>query len=402
MEVSPEIKDRVYDTLIKLMVHHPFFGTVLLYFQPKFTRKVPTMMVDLINWNVWINPEFVQKLDDAELEFALCHEAMHVILADLRRRGDRDPGIWNIAMDYEINCILVQNNIGKLPPGCLCSYAYRRYSAEEIYDQLKNRLVNVDITVYHGPGDVYGIKATMPGVGETIDVHIDIDEIRKKYGAPVADRIEEKIKNVLARAEQTAKRAGALPAGIPRIIEETFYPGIPWRVLLLRYVKTFAGRSDYTWYPPSKKYYTHGVYLPGLASEYIELAVAIDSSGSVSDEEMSVFVGAVEELMNSLADYTIHLIVCDAEVHSYQKLIRGSKIDKSKIRGYGGTNFMPAFDYIKKKGIRPDLFIYLTDGFPIKWPEKPPSYPVLWVINNDRASVPWGHVIRFTEYRRQK
>jgi len=401
VEVSAEIKDRVYDTLIRLMAHHPFFATVLLYLQPKFTKNVPTMMVDLVNWDVWINPDFVQELDDDELEFVLCHEAMHVILADLRRRSNRDPKIWNIAMDYEINCILVQNGIGKLPPDGLYNHAYCRYSAEEIYDQLKDQLGAgvVNITLYKGPGDIYGIKATIPGVGGTIDVHMDIDEIRQKYGDTVADRIENKIKNVLARAEQAAKRAGTLPAGIPRIIEETFHPGIPWRVLLLRYIKTFAGRSDYTWYPPSKKYYTHGIYTPGLRSEYIELAVAIDSSGSVSDEEMSVFVGAVEELMDSLADFTIHLIVCDAEVHWYQKLIRGSKIDKSKIKGYGGTNFMPAFDYIKKKGIRPDLFIYLTDGFPVKWPEKPPPYPVLWVINNDRAKVPWGHVIRFTEYR---
>jgi len=401
--MSEDYKEKFITALTQLTFAHPFFATISMYLNPIYSKFVPTAGVNVVTLDLLINPELIRKHSLQELQFILAHEVMHVVLADERRRLGRNPELWNVAMDYEINCILTEAGIGERPNWVLYDNSFCGKSAEEIYEILKRETPVIKVIqptkIPRAP------KGGLPGgaVYETptgmTDVHVDIEDLEKEYGKSKVDDAIRRNTGITVRAEQMARAAGLLPLGIQRIIESMFAPKIPWQTLLKKYVKSFAGRGDYRWVPPSRRYPSIGIYLPGTRSEYIELAVAIDSSGSVSDKEMSEFVAIVEDLMKELRDFTIHLIICDAKVHSYQKLTRGSSIDKSKIKGYGGTNFMPAFNFVKDRGIRPDLFIYLTDGFPNKWPEELPSYPVIWVINNNRAKVPWGHVIRLTEFR---
>jgi len=62
------------------------------------------------------------------------------------------------------------------------------------------------------------------------------------------------------------------------------------------------------------------------------------------------------------------------------------------LSGGGGTDFAPAFDWIAREGLRPDVVLYFTDAEG-DFPPSPPPYPVLWLVKG-RAEVPWGERIQ--------
>ena len=66
-----------------------------------------------------------------------------------------------------------------------------------------------------------------------------------------------------------------------------------------------------------------------------------------------------------------------------------------QIKGGGGTDFRPVFEYVRKKSLNPDLLLFFTDGYGDA-PDNPPPYPVMWVLANDsRPPAPWGRVTHF-------
>ena len=87
-------------------------------------------------------------------------------------------------------------------------------------------------------------------------------------------------KIAVEQAENVAKLAGKLPAGVTRSLEQSEAAGADWRELLRRaWSETIP--SDYSWMPPNRRHIWAGLYLPGVRSEGAgEIAIAVDCSGS--------------------------------------------------------------------------------------------------------------------------
>ena len=124
---------KVSRSITRLVISHPFFGSMALSLKIEADEEISTMCTDgkFIKWN----PDFVANMSEEETTGVMAHEVMHVGMKHNLRRGDRDPERWNIACDYVINPILIEAGFS-LPAGGLYDEQYADLPAERVYDML--------------------------------------------------------------------------------------------------------------------------------------------------------------------------------------------------------------------------------------------------------------------------
>jgi len=182
---------------------------------------------------------------------------------------------------------------------------------------------------------------------------------------------------------------GKLPGHIEELIENVLQPKLDWKTIL-RDMVTSCAKSDFCLMPPNKKHLHRGIYLPGMTGTEVKVGVAIDSSASITSEEIQEFLSEVVGLCDQYDDYTVWLYICDTQVHQRFELHLGDPIPGT-AKGRGGTDFRPPFLEVADKPIT--AMIYFTD-LEGPFPEKEPYFPVIWLAVTDH-DVPWGHVIRY-------
>ncbi len=193
-------------------------------------------------------------------------------------------------------------------------------------------------------------------------------------------------------AANSARKAGKLPASLESFVKELQEPKIPWREVLRRFVENNA-KNDYSWTYPSSRYAHTGMYLPSIKSDELDIVVAIDSSGSVSDEELNQFIAEVDAISKEL-HATMTVMCCDTQLGEIQEFTPYDTVGVNiKIDRRGGTEFKPVFDYVEKEGLTPKCLVYLTDLCCYSYP-KEPDYPTLWVKTGDYGEgPPFGEVV---------
>jgi len=394
-------EDKITKAKIEIMGEQPFFSYLLL--QSKITKQndmpMPTMGVDA-KGNIYYDKAFVEGLPQDELQGCLIHEIMHQCLLHLVRVNSRDKTIWNIATDTVINAILVKNKF-TLPKGSIipdykdvveiygtkivdCS----NKSAEEVYDEL---ISNKDLTKkvkesYEGM-DVHIFGSGLPEDGEG-----DEEGNGKKQtvnGKPLTSKekkqVEQKFKQMMAEATTNARNRGNLPSGMDRILENLLEPKICWKALLNKYVvSTFS--SDTSWNRPHKKSISSGCYLPNVVRETVEVTVAVDVSGSISNKEYTEFMSEMVGIAKSFRQVNMNVLFWDTTVGAEVE-IRGGDLDKLKrqnVSGYGGTDFSCVRKYLYKKNKRPKVLICFTDGYFNKVStEDIPDSTMIWAITSN-------------------
>ena len=135
-------------------------------------------------------------------------------------------------------------------------------------------------------------------------------------------------------------------------------------------------------------------WLPSLRSAHLDVTLVLDTSGSISDEEMRQFVSEVDAIKGQMgARVTLH--ACDERLAPDGPWIyeawEGLQLPKS-FAGGGGTRFTPAFEWAEQQDRRPDLLVYFTDAQG-EFPKHEPSFPVIWLVKG-KAPVPWGQRIQ--------
>jgi predicted metal-dependent peptidase len=141
---------------------------------------------------------------------------------------------------------------------------------------------------------------------------------------------------------------------------------------------------------PSKRSESTGVYMPFQLKENIDIVVAIDSSGSISDEDMTDFMSEMIGISKSFSAIRMTVLVCDAKIQSVQEITNGFSPKDIKLAGFGGTSFKPVFSWISENKPSAKLLVYFTDGYG----DFPSSETIktLWVLPNDNK-VPFGEKI---------
>lgn len=365
---SEKVKQKMTKELIQLLIQYPFFGYLALGLELKETVGIPTLATD--GYHLYYNPFFVGQLDSKMLRAVIAHETLHCALGHLWRRDKRKEKKWNYAADYAVNSLLKEEGF-TLPDGCLYDKRYNQLSAEKIYGQLGDSVKGELM-------DSHDCWTKHPG-GET---ESGDDFSDKKYDRIWQDR--------LARAATGAKLQGKLSKNIEKYIKERLRPKLDWRIILHDLIIALV-KNDFTLIPPAKKHLWRNIYLPSLRTEALEIAVAVDTSGSIDKKTFVKFIAEIKGITEQFNDYVLHLFFADNDVHSYLTLQPCDPWPKTFPKKGGGTNFIPVFNAVESENLQIAALIYLTDGEGT-YPVSAPAYPVIWVLSRD-YNVPWGEKI---------
>ena len=359
----------------RLLLDNPFFGTLALKLTPKEDSTQPTGYTD---GNVLgYNPKWFEKLSTQQRVGFIAHEIMHVVYMHIFRREKRHAKKWNVAADYVINWNLVHDCRMILPDGALIDEQYKGMTTEHVYNLLPEMEDEDGNTISwddlpDDPGNCGGCK--------------DSENSSNTNRNP-----EQKWTIDINQAYEAAKMAGKLPGGLSKIIDEIIKPKVNWKSVLIKFL-TNTAKNDYSWVKPNRRFIARDMYLPSLYSERLEcIVVAVDTSGSISDEELQVFASETSAILASMDPEKIEFLQCDTEINQHDTYTRESLPLKVEFKGRGGTDFAPVWKYIEEEKITPKACIYLTDLYPYDWGEKPP-YPVLWISTTSVTDVPFGDV----------
>jgi predicted metal-dependent peptidase len=389
-----KILDKLITARVGLLLRHPFFGNLA-------TRL---KMVDASDWchtlatdgrNFYFNYGFVNKLTPKEAEFGFAHEVLHNVFDHMGRRDSRDPMLSNIAADFATNQILKDERIGTVP-SFLKIYQddkYRGMSYEQIYDDLYEKADKIDIG----------------SLGELLDEHLDGegddgeegDEDGDKEGkgkgrprltAEEKKQIRDETKEAMVAAAQSAG-AGRVPAGVQRMIKDFTEPKMDWRQLLRMNIQSIL-KSNFSFSRPNRKSQHSGAILPGMTNdETIDVSIAIDMSGSISDAMAKDFLSEVKGIMDEYVDFTLDLWCFDTQVYGYQKFTgdTADEIMSYECKGGGGTDFDVNYDFMKNEGIEPKKFIMFTDGYPCgSWGDEDYCDSLFIIHGNETIVSPFG------------
>ena len=344
--------------------------------------------------NFYYNTRFIDMLKPREIEFLFGHEVLHCVYDHFGRRGDRDPKLWNIANDFCVNADLKKHRVGEFITSVPCLYdsKYDGMSSEEIYDDLYQNAEKISLD------DLIDrmIDEHMDGEGDG-GSEGDGNGDKKGSGRPSMTaeeraRVRDEIKEAMLSAAQTCD-AGNLPMGVKRMIQQMTEPRMNWRELLRMQLESTI-KSDYTWLRSSRKGWHVDAVMPGMrTTDAIDIAVAIDMSGSISTEQGRDFLTEIQGIMESFDSYRIHVFCFDTEVYNPQQFDSDNLegIADYEVRGGGGTDFDCIFGYLRDNDIEPKKLVVFTDGYPCgSWGDE--NYcDTVWIIHGDRnPSPPFG------------
>lgn len=402
--MTTDVDTKLSAARTRLILDKPFLGALVLRLpmiaaDPKWCKTTATDARAF-----YYNAEYVEGLNLDQAQFMLAHEALHCALSHFSRREHRKKHRWDLACDLAINPLLIKDGL-KPPPGALYLDQFEGLTAEEIYPSIadmEDETETLDQHLYDnedgqskrdaGQG---GSSPQQTGEGRGTEAEPDPDRGGAPQPKPLSDSEREQLsvqwRQRLAGAAQQALQAGKLGGGLARLVDHLLQPQLPWRMLLAKYM-TAISRDDYNYSRPSRREGT--AIFPSLRSSQVDLVVVLDTSGSVSADEIREFMSEVDAIKGQVrARITLH--ACDAELakdgpwefEPWEEF----KLPRD-FTGGGGTRFTPVFDWIAGRDRQPDLLLYFTDAQG-EFPEREPLYPVLWLVKG-KTKTPWGQRVQ--------
>lgn len=429
MEISNEKARQYINRLLlarmRILCNHGFYGLLLMHMIYSIDEGCETAYTD--GERIAFSPTFLEELSDKELDFVMMHEILHVVLQHCLRGKDKDNERYNIAADIVINSTIMHENDDKASSITLSKYGEGMhiapdgkegylYTAEEVYEMLQSKQKNFD------SGNKKSKKAG--NVGSKKGRAEKVQQSRKNIDKPVAKRWDDhsqwgkfeedsKLRDVWVKnfaecceaikVRDASNNRGTLPMFAQRMLEKFKKPQTDWRTILNDFIQEEI--CDYSFSPPDRRFQDSPFFLPdfnemGKNDNVSDILFFIDTSGSISDNDMttaySEIKGAIDQYDGKLKGW---LGFFDAAIIEPKPFSSFEEFIVIKPAGGGGTDFQIIFEYVNQhmKEKKPNCIIILTDGcaqFPKE--ELANDIPVLWLINNQDITPPWGKVARFT------
>jgi predicted metal-dependent peptidase len=400
-KIDAQARELLVGARIGLLLRHSFFGNLATRMKlVNADEWCATAATDGITF--YYNSRFIKMLKPKEIEFLFGHEVLHVVYDHMGRRGERDPQMWNIADDYAVNADLKRHHVGTFITTVPCLYEtkYDGKPAEEIYDDLMKNVkkINVDDLIDQLLDDhMDGEDGENEGEGEGDKQ--GKGKRPKQMTPEERERARQEIKQAIISAAQSAE-AGTLPKSVERLIQQHTNPVMPWRELIQTNL-TSAIRTDYSWMRPSRRSWHMDAIMPGMTpGEEIDVVVAIDMSGSISNKQAQAFLGEIGGMMSSFDGYKVHVFCFDTETYNPKDFHSDNMdlIENYEVMGGGGTDFDCIFTYLKENAIEPKRLIVFTDGYPCgSWGDE--DYcDTTWIIHGDKnPNPPFGTFALYDE-----
>ena len=361
----PALKAKLFRARLTLVEEEPFLGSLTLSL-PVYVEARPGLTTACVtsDGECFFSPEFLSKLKLPEVRSVLLHEVLHLALDAFPRREMRHPRLWNMAHDHAVNLLITEAGLPAsflrwpkdFPP--LLDQAYKGLNAEQIYDRILASLPQA-------PPDWKGDIVQVPGSGT------------RPGTSPEA--LREKWKDALVAAAEKAMRAkdfGSLPGWAQKLLGPILNPQITWQERLAQRIHgRVAGRAR-TFSRPGRRSTAVGAILPGPRRNLGVLGVFVDVSGSVSPEELSVFMAELRGILDQV-EVAVRFISWDADIHEELLLEPGEDLQallgtrRLKLVGGGGTDPRCVIRHLQDGGSElpmPSYGVLLTDGA-LDWPD---------------------------------
>jgi predicted metal-dependent peptidase len=369
----------------------PYFATGLFALYPVATPGLGSFAVDTC-WRLYVDPDVVNRWSVPQLGAVLVHELSH-LLRDHNQRalevgvGDTQDVAWNIATDAEINDDLVASGLSlpenPVTPGY---YGWPEAGLAETYFQLARRLTPE--SPCSTPMKTKNAKGTAPV--DRRPAPSDPECGSGAHGRPrpwdrpnddsipaVAPEVAQLLRRQVAvDVTRHHRAAGNVPAGWLRWAESTLRSTVDWRRVLAAEIRRglhrAAGRADFTFARRSRRASVAGdVVLPGTFRPSPELALVLDTSGSMGPDELAAALAEVDGILTrlGLAARRVPVLACDTEVGALSKVARASEV---VLAGGGGTDMRAGIAAAARLRPRPQVVVVLTDGY-TPWPRSAPE-----------------------------
>lgn len=403
---------RILFSRLRILQKYGFYGILLMHAKFGLDLECNTAYTD--GSKICFNPVFMDLLSDEELDFIMMHEIMHIVLRHCFRDGDRDPDKFNIACDIVVNSNILYSadlnlkaitlkEFGEsmhLAPNGLEGY---NYTAEEVYEMLQKESVSKK-TKDGKKGK--GNSSSSNSIGNDNDNESFDDHTKwSKKKDDDSDKEEQedwnqKLISAVKSAEDREKLGGCgkVPLIAQRIVGELLNPQIDWKVILNDFIQEEI--CDYSFNPPDRRFSDSPFFLPDFNGTEIvvqDVLFMVDTSGSINNEDItkaySEIKGAIDQFDGKLSG---KLGFFDVEVTDPIDFSSVTDLLNIKPYGGGGTSFFVIFEYIfNNMESLPATIIILTDGC-AEFPDESIArgIPVLWLINNDQVTPPWGKIAR--------
>ena len=448
---------RVSDCVTELLRKQPFFGSLVLRLplRPDPTRE--TLATD--GHEIRYSPRWVAETEAHLIETAMARVVMACALKHHTRRGERDPERWQIASQL-VTHALIRDAGFTLPPDAEAwddlsvEQAYDRLPAPEDGDP------GDDAGKQSGAGGAAGNAAAPQsspdgddadtgdpsgsaadrdgqndgdggdgsdaqdgdgqdqdsngqdedgasdappshdpsGTGEVMDADARAGDDGDSAETPVDVAAEEQAwDEAMHQALNIARAEGKVPGQVEETVKGAHASQLDWRTLLRRYM-TDAAKSDYSWSLPNRRFIDSGLYLPSIRSEGMEtIAVIVDTSGSLPAETLAAFWAELREVAAEIKPESVVVLQVDAAVQDAAEYAPDDLPDEIVIKGRGGTDFRPGFEWLDEQGMQPAVCLYFTDMECSSYPEAEPAFDVVWVNwsepPEDWNREPWGERI---------
>lgn len=383
---------------MRILSKHGFYGLLLMHMKFSVNETCETAATD--GKYIIFGVDFLEKINDKELDFVMMHEILHIVLKHCFRDEKRDPELFNIACDIVVNSnILYSNNMDvstitlkeygelmHLTPDGREGY---EFTAEEVYNIILKKLPKKNRDKCRGWDDHSQWSRNSKNSNNSNNDIILKEQWNKWF--------QDAYKAVSIR--EASGNTGSMPLFAKRLYDEMKKGGLNWREILNNFIQEDV--NDYTFFPPDRRYMDNPFFLPDFneKDEYVSnIWFVVDTSGSISDKAIGAAyseISAAIEQFNGKLNGMISFF--EAGITAPISFCGEEELREIKPVGGGGTNFSEIFKYMSENMMDnpPAEVIIITDGYAEFPPETDSlSVPVLWLINNMKVTPPWGKVGR--------
>lgn len=410
------VLDKIKYAKVRLLVRHRLFGGLLLEYPVIEDNRIPTMATD--NVRIMYNKDFVAGLTKQQVMTVLLHELQHIVFKHFMRfkiansKSEAEHKQLNFAMDYAINSIILNemaahDNLINFPEGVLYDPEFKGMNAEKILNLLKEEEKNnpkkSKQRMQGNPGDFGQFDDHGTSSEQTQNT---IDNNKKTTGKSKQEQmndIDNKIYKIASGL--SPKERGEMPGEMQRLIDEYMEElegHVDWRRFIKGKIQEI-GRGQYTTSRINRAYLPYGLYLPGQTGSKAKIALALDTSGSISQDDIVEFLGELKSMLRMMPFLEIVLYGCDSEIHGKARImgLKNFRNDVNKVlTGGGGTSFAPVFEDLQKtkdKNIK--CLFYFTDGYGdqnnIERSVGKGDWETFWVVSKENKGInfPFGRKI---------
>ncbi len=395
---------------ISLMRFEPWLGQLSCYITFKEIKNqkdsIHSLDTAAINEDgeLFYNKEWVEKLNDQQMNMLLMHEIMHLVYQHIFRSYSRNQIIWNMAADLKINTDLSDFSHFQHINGLITADSLKKMNikienihdktTEMLYSELDQKFPYISVKIgKNGVPEVEGKNLSQTQKKEISDMIKDLLPNSRKSSKSELDRKNREWLNRFNLAVQSSKNRGSIPLGLKRELDSLENPELSWSsILRQRFLRSIYKKN---WKRINKKWLPN--YFPGkIKNRSLKAVCAIDTSGSMEDADIKKAVTEIYGLANSFKSFKLYIVFNDAKVWSWTPVTDKNKnrLKALEAKGGGGTDFRPVFEQIQKElKNRIDSLIFFTD-LDGEFPDNKPSYQTYWITRNFDDQVPFGIKIK--------